>query len=279
MSVTIKERFNSRPRTVDKNGAVELRYWAKGSDDDQVITDLALDTLPEDYIDLPRQRVRVEPLGAGIWDIVGEYAPNNRTNVERREPEPPPKVGDVKISFDTTGGTKHITHSKETVQTVPAAGYTDVPDFHGGINVTDDGVEGVDVVVPQCTYAEEHQIAAATVTLAYLNTLVGLTGKTNNATWRGFAAGELLFMGAKVDGRLGEDFYTVTFSFSASPNVTGLEIGGAIDGIAKDGHEYVWVATERVEDATAGKLILRPLAAYVERVYDAGDFSALGIGT
>jgi hypothetical protein len=34
-----------------------------------------------------------------------------------------------------------------------------------------------------------------------------------------------------------------------------------------------------MEDSTAKWLVRRPVAAYVERVYRAGDFAGLGIGT
>jgi hypothetical protein len=34
-----------------------------------------------------------------------------------------------------------------------------------------------------------------------------------------------------------------------------------------------------IEDEGAQVLVKRPVAAYVERVYDSGNFAALGIGT
>ena len=64
----------------------------------------------------------------------------------------------------------------------------------------------------------------------------------------------------------------------ASPNRTGITVGD-ITGIAKKGWEYLWVRYEDAEDSTAKTLVKRPVAAYVEKVYESGDFAALGIGT
>lgn len=102
-----------------------------------------------------------------------------------------------------------------------------------------------------------------------------LTGRVNHAPFKGFAAGEVLFLGASGSQR-GQEDWEVTFSFAASPNVTGLAVG-QITGIAKKGWEYLWV---RYEDAVdAHTLVKQPAAAYVEQVYPYGDFALLGIGT
>ena len=72
--------------------------------------------------------------------------------------------------------------------------------------------------------------------------------------------------------------WEISFRFAASPNVTGLTIG-EMTGIDKKGWEYLWVRYADAEDATAKALVKLPIAAYVEKVYEEGDFSQLGIGT
>jgi hypothetical protein len=143
--------------------------------------------------------------------------------------------------------------------------------------VQDSSVEGVDVTVPVYNFSETHYIADAAVTGAYKAALFGLTGRVNNAAFKRFAAGEVLFLGASGSKR-GDEDRQITFKFAASPNVTGLTVG-TITGIAKGGWQYMWVLYEEQEDATASKLVKRPKAVYVERVYYDGNFSALGIGT
>ena len=48
-------------------------------------------------------------------------------------------------------------------------------------------------------------------------------------------------------------------------------------GIDKKGWEYLWVRYEDAEDAAANALVKKPTAAYVEKVYEEGDFAGLGI--
>jgi len=64
------------------------------------------------------------------------------------------------------------------------------------IGVTDTGVEGVEIVVPVYNFSETHYLPDGQVTQGYKLTLFGLTGKVNNGSFRGFAAGEVLFLGA-----------------------------------------------------------------------------------
>ena len=101
-----------------------------------------------------------------------------------------------------------------------------------------------------------------------------LTGKVNGATFKGFAVGEVLFLGASGSQR-GNDDWEITFRFAASPNRWNLAVG-YISGIRKRGWEYLWVRYADAEDE--GVLVKRPVAAYVEQVYEYGDFRQLAIG-
>lgn len=112
------------------------------------------------------------------------------------------------------------------------------------------------------------------VTPAYRGTLFNLTGKVNNASFKGLAAGECLFLGASGAKR-GSDDWEITFRFAGSPNRTGITVGG----ISKKGWEYLWVRYADVEDTASNTLVKRLVAAYVEKVYEEGNFAALGIGT
>ncbi len=170
--------------------------------------------------------------------------------------------------------TQHITQSLQTIVKKAKPGET-APDFKQAIGVTTEEVEGVDITVPVYSFAETHYIANSLVTGAYKLTLFALTGKVNNATFKGFAAGEVLFLGASGSKR-GDDEWEITFRFAASPNVTGMTVGD-ITGVDKKGWEYLWVRYTDAEDAKV--LVKQPAAVYVEKVYESGDFSGLGIGT
>lgn len=185
----------------------------------------------------------------------------------------------LRWGFDTSGGTVRMYTSKNTAS-FPATGRT-APDFQGAIGVkstgTDTEPEGVDVITPVLKLTATFRHAKNTIDLAYVNAVAGLSGCTNSALFYGYEPGELLFLGCV--GELIPNIPTeIRYEFAASKNVSGLSIG-AIAGIAKKGHDYLWVAFEPEQDTSAKKLVQRPLAAYVERVYDQADFAALDIGT
>jgi hypothetical protein len=176
--------------------------------------------------------------------------------------------------LDTGGGTQHITQSRATVSKHAPAGET-APDFKGAIGVTTDSVEGTDITIPIFNFAETHYVPTAAVTDGYKLALFSLTGKANDAAFRGFQAGEVLFLGASGSKR-GKDDWEITFRFAASLNITGLGVGDIV-GIDKKGWEYLWVRYADAEDENV--LVKQPIAAYVEQVYQEADFSGLGIGT
>jgi len=63
-----------------------------------------------------------------------------------------------------------------------------------------------------------------------------------------------------------------------SPNRSNIVVG-EITGIARKGWEYLWVRYADAKDDTAKAIVKKPVAAYVEKVYEEGSFAGLGIGT
>lgn len=177
-------------------------------------------------------------------------------------------------SFDTTGGTQHITQAfSETAYGSQA------PNQQKAIGVDDNGVNGVDIIVPQLCWTETYDVPNAYVTNDYIRGLAGITGKTNAGSFRSFEAGEVLFVGCtgnqEWDDQKGRGPWSLSYRFVASPNVTNQTIG-SISGINKKGHEYLWVRYEASVDSQT--LIKKPKHVYVNKVYDSTSFAALGIG-
>jgi hypothetical protein len=265
MAVTVHEKWESRESTGGENPSVDLIYIVRGTDDDLVAKAALVTASPVLYAGLVRQSLHIERVAEDVWEGSVRYG--------QREP---PETGGSSYQFDTGGGTQHITQSLETVGRYAPPSRA-APDFQGAVGVTHDNVEGVDITVPVYNFSETHYVAAEQVTGPYKAALFFLTGKVNGAEFRGFAPGEVLFLGASGSKRSEED-WEITFRFAASPNVEDLTIGG-IEGIAKKGWEYLWVRYADDEDVVAKVLVKRPIGVYVERVYQTGDFVGLGIGT
>jgi len=264
MPITCEERHDSGMLSATRG---EKSYVVQGTSDDPAARSAVLDEAPATYGGLYRDdpNIRVEYQGSNIYDAIVPYI----------EPAAgAPGVGDSSFSFDTGGGTQHVTQSKETTNNYAAAGKA-APDLKGAINYHNGAVDGCDIVVPRYVWGERHILAASTVTTAYKGFLYSLTGKTNNAPFKGTNANETLFMGGAGQSR-DDGNYDVIFSFCSSPNLTGLSVGD-IANIAKKGWEYLWVLYEQCTDQNF--MIARPAAVYIERVYDEGNFANLGIGT
>ncbi len=216
-------------------------------------------------------------LGDNAWQVTINY---EKTGAEPSTPDPMKRAR----SFDTTGSTRHITQA-ESVGSGSSLDFekrypSTATNMSGAIGVDANGVNGIDIITPQLQWQEQYDVPNAYITAAYVRGLAGLTGTTNNAAFRGFEAGEVLFVGCsgsqEWDSEKGSGPWSLSYRFVASKNVTGQTIG-SIGGIEKKGHEYLWV---RYEDAVSGSSLLKqPKAVYVSKVYKDADFSQLGIGT
>jgi hypothetical protein len=143
----------------------------------------------------------------------------------------------------------------------------------------------VDIVVPQLQWQEQYDVPNAYVNTVYVRGLAGVTGTTNSASFRGFAAGEVLFLGCsgsqEWDDEKGKGPWSLSYRFAASPNagssgsVPAITIG-SISGINKRGHDYLWVRYE--DEVGSNTLLKKPKHVYVDRVYREADFSVIGIG-
>ena len=183
-------------------------------------------------------------------------------------------VGEWRMSFDTTGGT-----AKKLVAYAERKYPSTAPDRHSAINVQDDKVQGLDVPIGGLKFTITYRQPRAVITLAYARTLAALVGRTNAATFFGFAAEEVMFLGAK--GQQGSQIDpSIDYDFLAGEHLTSFVIGG-ITVASKKAHEYLWADfVDEVDTAgTEPKLIQDPSAIYVNEVAQTGNFTLLGIGT
>ncbi len=271
MTITFEEQYESGAISRGgNNSSGERRYLVKGSASAMDIDALVASNTPAAYGNQVRNTYDLRPVHVDedtpadcIWELVVRYV----------DPGSPYQSAASTFSFDTGGGTQHLLASLATVGAF--GGGAAVGDNGNLIGVTEDGVEGVDVTVPIYQFSETHFFGDAAITDAYKAKLFALTGRTNNATFRGLAAGECLFLGASGSKR-GNGLWEITFKFAGSPNRTNFAIGD-ITGINKKGWEYLWVRFARGKSATLNRYTQYPVSAYVEKVYEEGDFADLAL--
>ena len=272
----------SRSATIYRLGRKGSSQYKKswklfGSSDDQVVHDdvnttLTLGALYWQYPNQPQSQLQAESytleyLGDDAWQLEVSYVSQGADSDSQSNPL------NRSRSFETGGTTTHIT------QAIAETKFGEGPGMNRAIGLSGDGVAGVDIIVPQLTWTETYDVPSRYVTTSYITSLHNLCGTVNGSSFRGFLAGEVLFSGAsgsqQWDSEKGDGPWNLSFKFSASPNATGLSIG-SVTGIAKKGHEYLWVLYE--DDVSDDTLLKKPKAVYVNQVYRTANFSGLGIG-
>lgn len=273
MTITVTKKWESASGSGESR---ELRYVIEGTGGDAGLSDitardamLAAVAATYDGLYLDAKKARIDRINENIWLGVAQY--NDRTS---------DAAGGTLVAFDTTGGTEHITHSLETIDSVNHTLGADAPDFKRAMNVNDNGVEGADIVAPKLQFSKTIQIATSAMNDAWVKALADQTATINDATWYGFGAKTVLLLGAR--GRqqgAGSVTADVEYLFAYSPKVEGLqfadEAGNFPDTIDKDGWDLLWVFFGRAE--SNGRTVRVPKAVYVERVYETSDFSLLPV--
>lgn len=268
--MTIPFRFNERPQHYSSSvnpAQVTRRYFASGQDRSYTLA-YAVSVTPTTIVDpvvgtLYRQDIQLNETSPYTFDVTVPYGPKGEIAASQ---------GQWRFSFDTSGGTVHVKTSKESIARFPADATNpnkQLIGWHGS------EVDGVDVIIPALKISVSYKHPQAVITLPRVKYLASITGTVNSATFLGFAAGEVLFLGC--GGSEGTDSETeVTYQFACSGNATGLTIG-TISGIAKKGHEVAWIKYKA--STQAGWPLVEPETIYIERVYDLTDLAtALGFG-
>jgi hypothetical protein len=293
------EDNSSRGATIHRLGRKATSTYRKswkifGSTDDSAVHADVNQTLWQSYMfwefpGQPQNRLQAESytleyLGDQAWQLEVSYSKEGGESEEQRDPMKRSR------SFDTGGGTQHVTQAigsdafpngEQRFHTgSPAA-----PNMFGAIGVDGDSVNGVDIIIPQLTWTESYDVPNQYVSTNYIKTVSSLTGTVNNAAFRTFAAGEVLFAGAsgsqQWDSDKGDGPWNLSYKFIASPNqgsgktLPAITVG-AVTNVEKDGHDYLWV---RYEDSVANDTLFKqPKFVYVNKVYRRADFSQLGLG-
>lgn len=233
-------------------------------------SDSAID--PDNVPTLRRVGITFAPKGLGYYEVDVKYGID---------------TFGAEYSFDTTGNTVHVLQSIATIDKTAVAGATAI-NTKNAIGITRDRVEGVDIFAGKLEFSL--LVSFPTMSLTYLRTLRDLTATTNDiskdlitgatigtGTWRGFAVGELLFLGAS--GSFKPDAgWTITYKFAAGKN-EDITIAPGLSFVGKLAWEYLWVGYTDAIDTTSKVLVQQPTTAYLEQVYKTSNFMKLLIGS
>lgn len=260
----------SNSPTWNTDGTVNRTYIVIDVEDDAQAIAWAAAVSDPSYHGLLRQgNPQVTTVGHTLHEIVFTYKPPSLGILQ--PPENEPLVGFSE--FDTSGGTQHITQAPYGQTWWPA----EAPNLGTTIGYTEDGPEGVDIIVPKLSIQVTMRWHLFAVTDTYVQGLAVLTGAQNLTPYRGYAQGELLFTGARGTSN-GLEYWEITYNFEAQAN--RANIPWALSQVEppvgkgpipfKHGHNYMWFLTRKV--ASENQVVEFVKAAYVAQVYPAYHF-------
>lgn len=292
MAIVLTEKIESREFSYGYGAqGSRARFIFNAYTDGESETDVyeyAAHNTPIIFYGMVRGLITVKPIGANLYEVEVPYAP---ANAGREGTEAPPEPQIVPQEAERYFVQRRISVAEETTniyvgQTkliITRDGVWPVPpntDPYGGlIGVGGDDVQGTEIIIPKITMSETWKARINNVNPTYVRIVTDLTGKINNATFRGFAPGEVLFAGAEFN-RTSALEYEITYNFHISLNISNFVPAAGFPQVPiKFGWDYMWVEYEGDFDAGMNIPVKRPLRFFITGVYQLGDFSQLNIGT
>jgi len=264
VSVEVKEVKRSRTLNGGSQPTARLEYIVYGTEDAQTAELAVFANAPSSYASLVLDTVNITPHGSR--DDVYTAEVSYRKARKLIEPE----INSEEITFDLASQTVTRTHSVQTIARYPSS----APNFQNGVGWNGESFEGAEVYVEAFSFGITKYLPKAAVTNQFIRNLRLAAFHTNASLWRGFAVGEVLFVGCSGSPR-SEDDYSLNYKFLAAENLTGQSVGG-ISGISVKAWEHLWALNAKtIVGDDEDTLIEVPGAAYVERYYGEADFEAM----
>lgn len=252
---------------IDESGifkSAEIPYMVFGAEDETEALNEAYANVPESFNGLFRKGIKIiERMNETSFKVGVSYSgpAEGGANVDNE---------DGSFSFDTTGGTQTVMVSRKTIGIYPDTAKS----CNGAINFDGDQVNGVEIIQPILNFTETAAFDAYEITTDFKKKMAEYTGCVNWKPWRGYAAGEVLFRGVTGSGKYHKPC-ELTFNFSFSANRSDFKVGD-IEIDNKYGWDYMWSRYTRKIDG--GNIVCKPIAVYIERLFEFVDFRELRIG-
>ncbi len=146
-------------------------------------------------------------------------------------------------------------------------------------------VHGCSIYVPLVTWTESIEVPASQWSFDYEAKVTAMNqAPVNNATFRGYPAGDVLFQGMQANASTqNPDFVTASYEFSMSKgnyvaSGNALTIG-SITNIEKAGWDFLEVSYTYDKSQDGTRILAFPDYVLVHQVYHRSSFAVLNIGT
>lgn len=261
--------------------SIEVRQiWVVTFAADEIAAAAAvLTTVPPLYRSLPLASVSASGReGIHCWKYDVSYSSTRSKPISSVQAN----VEDPEISYDLSGEMRHVTQSLstrgKTADGLLINGGPGTVTDSGAIGVTKDGVTGADIPVPVVAFTETHYFLKKDVTRTLRTKWESLFAHLNDAAFRGYAAGEVLFEGVQTTIKgAPEGVVPVVFRFRKRGHVKNENLGGIVLDI--DGWELVDMRYKDEKNTTTNRTEKTPSKVLLHTVLKSANFADLGIST
>ena len=235
--------------------------------------------VPKQYLGMSLQRFTVtERISAKRWKVTAEYkyvGYEDRSSDNDDDGSDTPKEK-VSVEFGVSTATRTVSLGRMHT-------YGQVPSYGGLIDVQESGdgtlePRGISVYIPTGTLTITHYFKKSQWTALLRRKIAYRRCRFNSDTFRGYKAGELLFVGESVNYSAGDSFIEVQYKFLVNENSDEIEVGD-YDNITKRGWDGLWVKYRKEVKTVNDKKyqVIVPEGVAVEKIYKSADFTELGI--
>jgi len=281
------EQKDSRSITIDENGLVITAIYLVFDTDNPFEALTHVPAFGDKYIDEFGERNvfvnRIRP----VMD------PPNRVRVtltfgpikasENTPPEPVANTASWRLD-----GLAQTEHREVVLGNTTQKHFPEAAAYQGqSINVTDDGVEGVDVPIPHANLVIDQWLAPSVATPEFIDAITAVGGSVNEAPftgpWGNWKKYEALYHGPVI-GHINDELLQVTHTFERSFDATGddslfipIDSTGVNEVVAKKGWQFLWRRIGDTKDPFDPEKTLKAavIDVHVADVVPEKDFSLL----
>lgn len=256
-------------------------FWkVSGAADENAALTAAKATIPTSKHSIRLTSLEVsERLAPSVWTVRATYAldPQDTTSDDTLPPE--------EVGYSVQMVTSRKMQAMATVGTWLAAGVPQL-NFAGRMGVHSDNVaesDGAEYMTPVATMQITHYWALADFPATARANFCKQPACINNDTFRGFAAGELLYGGCRIAKTSAGDAgcWRVDFDFLISPNSSNVQLDGFAPAtpatpVTKNGWDWLWIWNRAAIVSNAATLTAYkqyyPAQVTVNRIYPYVDY-------
>jgi len=282
--MTIQVQESEESRTVEQTPQTKTTsvIFVVMSDDNDILDEnhvlgFIRGFVPAFIDNLPYYGAGVTRLGDQWYNATISYQHQNADS-----PQDDTALPSKDYSFDTGGGTIHITNGLKTLEKQGK-----VPKQIGtAINIDEEGkVKGADIPSPVFNFNVTVTLPESQVTSGLIQKIYEGTGGVNDKEFTLFGvkylARDLLFLGAQgsvtqINDDDVENIWTINYNFSGAKSLVDYKLSDTVTIALKAGWDHLTVLDIIVADKDTGRLVPVAVGAYVTQVYEEIDFADLG---